>query len=149
MASEKAGESTNNAGRKETETGIPTVVLSRENAKLMQTTRELKMPVDKVVSLFASEGPLKGKIFPIQKPQITIGRAQADIVLGDPKISRNHCMLEVYGSSALLLDLNSANGTFVGEEKITHCELGHMSEFRVGSTTLMLTITDKLDSELP
>ncbi|MBI3896089.1 MAG: FHA domain-containing protein [Acidobacteria bacterium] len=46
------------------------------------------------------------------------------------------------------LDLNSANGTFVGEEKITHCELGHMSEFRVGSTTLMFTVTDKPDSEL-
>ncbi len=40
-------------------------------------------------------------------------------------------------------DLGSANGTFVDEQKIQTCKLEHLSEFRIGATTLMFTVTDK------
>ena len=84
---------------------------------------------------------MKGQVFPIEKPQVLISRNQGDIVIGDSQISRSHCVVEVHDLSALLVDLDSANGTFVEGRKIACCQLSHMSEFRVGGTTLMLTIT--------
>jgi pSer/pThr/pTyr-binding forkhead associated (FHA) protein len=42
----------------------------------------------------------------------------------------------------VLHDLNSTNGTFVDEQKITSVTLENHSEFRIGSTTFMLIITD-------
>jgi pSer/pThr/pTyr-binding forkhead associated (FHA) protein len=71
-----------------------------------------------------------------------IGRSDADIVVKDNKASRKHCALEVHGSTALLVDLGSANGTFVEGKKITSHELQHMMEFRLGETTLMFLVTD-------
>jgi pSer/pThr/pTyr-binding forkhead associated (FHA) protein len=42
----------------------------------------------------------------------------------------------------LLRDLKSTNGTYVNEQRITAVPIEHQSEFRVGSTTLMLIVTD-------
>lgn len=102
-----------------------------------------QLPEGKTVSLSATDGPQKGKIFIVNKPRVVIGRSGTDIVVEDPEVSRKHCALEVHGVTALLADLGSANGTFVNEQKIETCKLEHLSEFRIGETTLLLTITDK------
>ena len=112
---------------------------ARERTAGMRTAPEL--PPNRKVSLLVLEGPLKGKSFPIEKPQVLVGRNQGDIVVEDSKVSRSHCVLEVHGQSALLVDLDSANGTFVSGRRITCCQLDHMSEFRVGGTTLMFAVT--------
>jgi len=98
---------------------------------------------DKVVSLVAIGGPLKGQVFPVIKPRVLLGRCEADIVLEDSEISRKHCALEVHGTSAVLADLGSTNGTFVDDEKIETHELQHMSEFRLGSTVMMFSARAK------
>jgi S-DNA-T family DNA segregation ATPase FtsK/SpoIIIE len=103
-----------------------------------------QLPKNKSVALLVIDGPLKGKTFPIDKPQISIGRSQADIVIEDAKMSRTHCVLEVHDLAALLVDLDSANGTFVDGRKIASCELGHLSEFRVGETTILLAFTSRV-----
>lgn len=102
-----------------------------------------ELPKDKAVALSVTQGPQRGKIFPVTKPQILVGRLGADIEVDDPNVSRKHCALEVHGSTALMQDLGSANGTFVNEQKIQTCQLEHLSEFRIGATTLMFTVTDK------
>ena len=101
----------------------------------------LQLPSNKKVALSATSGPVKGQVFRLSKPQVVIGRTGTDVVLDDGEVSRKHCALEVHGLSALLVDLGSSNGTYVGEERITQRELQHLSEFRVGNTTLMLTFT--------
>jgi len=40
-------------------------------------------------------------------------------------------------------DLNSTNGTYVGEERISEREIGDRGEFRVGRTRLMLILASQ------
>jgi pSer/pThr/pTyr-binding forkhead associated (FHA) protein len=42
-----------------------------------------------------------------------------------------------------LCDLDSANGTYANEERVQAAELEHLSEFRLGSTWLVVTIVPK------
>ena len=98
---------------------------------------------DKVISLVVLHGPLKGQVFPLTKPKVLLGRHDADITLDDSEVSRKHCALEVHGSTAMLADLGSTNGTFVDDEKIETHELHHMSEFRLGSTVMMFSARTK------
>jgi hypothetical protein len=102
-----------------------------------------ELPRSKSVSLLATDGPLKGTNFPIRKAQVVIGRADGDIIVSDGQVSRLHCVLEVHGLTALLVDLDSGNGTFVNGRKTSSSELDHMSEFRIGKTTLMFVITGR------
>ncbi|MFQ5663772.1 MAG: FHA domain-containing protein [Terriglobia bacterium] len=102
-----------------------------------------QLPATKTVALSATQGPLKGTVFPITKPRVVLGRVGADIVMADPEVSRKHCALEVHGSTALLVDLGSTNGTFVDKDRVDTYELEHLSEFRIGATTLMFTVTNK------
>jgi pSer/pThr/pTyr-binding forkhead associated (FHA) protein len=97
----------------------------------------------KVVSLLVIDGPLKGKVFPVIKPRVLLGRGETDIVLEDSEISRKHCAVEVRGASALLVDLDSTNGTFVDDQRIETSQLEHMSEFRIGSTVMMFSARAK------
>jgi pSer/pThr/pTyr-binding forkhead associated (FHA) protein len=97
----------------------------------------------KVVSLVVIGGPVKGKIFPVTKPRVLLGRRETDVALEDTDVSRKHCYLEVHGASALLVDLGSTNGTFVDDQRIETRQLEHMSEFRVGSTTMIFSVREK------
>lgn len=97
----------------------------------------------KVISLVVLDGPLKGQVFPLTKPRVLLGRSEADIVLDDSEVSRKHCAIEVHGTSAVLADLGSTNGTFVDDERIETYQLQHMSEFRLGSTVVMFSARAK------
>ena len=98
----------------------------------------------KVVSLVVIDGPLKGQVFPVTKPRVLLGRTEGDIVLDDSEISRKHCALEVHGSSAVLADLGSTNGTFVGKDRIRESVvIENRSKFRVGGVELAFVVTDR------
>jgi len=85
-------------------------------------------------------GPAKGLVYPISKPRVVLGRAGADVEINDPEVSRWHCAIEVNNEVVRLRDLDSTNGTYFGEERVRAAELKHLSEFRVGSTVVLLTI---------
>jgi predicted component of type VI protein secretion system len=64
-------------------------------------------------------GPTPGKSFPLDVPELTIGRDLANkIVINDPEISRRHCRLFLQGTSYLIEDLGSTNGTSVNGQRI-------------------------------
>ncbi len=78
-------------------------------------------------------------------PSISIGRvAPCELVISDdPDLSRRHARIFSNGSSWLLEDLDSSNGTFIGEFQAarrlsgpTAIKDGHI--FRVGLTRLRL-----------
>lgn len=101
------------------------------------------LPQEQNVSLAVTEGPLKGNVYPITQPRVVLGRAGADIIVPDTEISRQHCALEVYGRTAKLQDLGSTNGTWANGERIESAELEHLSEFRIGSTVFIFTVSNK------
>lgn len=73
-----------------------------------------------------------------------LGREGSDLPINDPKISRRHCSIEVRGDVVRLRDLDSTNGTFFAEERVRAAELRNMSEFRIGSSLILLTIRPRL-----
>lgn len=78
-------------------------------------------------------GMKKGVSFPINQV-LTIGRGQDNVIsLEDPKVSRKHAVIEPTEAGPLLKDLNSGNGTYVGNQKITEYLLKPGDVFRVGT----------------
>lgn len=106
-------------------------------------TEALQLPEGKRLSLAILEGPDAGSVYRIDKPRVTIGRANADLTLNDSEASRQHAAVEIRDAVFTLSDLGSTNGTLVGGEKINEAvELTDKSEFQVGTTTLMLIVTE-------
>ena len=100
----------------------------------------IPLPEEWEISLDVIEGPDTGKSFQIKQSRVLIGRSE-DVALDDPRVSRRHASLEVYGSACVLLkDLDSTNGTFVNSRRVRTVELQDGDEIRVGGTILSLTL---------
>lgn len=103
---------------------------------------DLAMPLGRRLSLAVLQGQDSGRIFPIDKPRVVLGRGDSDIVLNDAEVSRQHACIEVHGQRVVLKDLGSTNGTFMEDVKVSQSELENRAEFRIGGTRLMLILTD-------
>jgi predicted RNA-binding Zn-ribbon protein involved in translation (DUF1610 family) len=104
----------------------------------------LRLPAGKSITLSVIEGPARGVVYSVEKPRIVIGRADADIVINDTAISRWHCAIEIKDDVIRLRDLESTNGTYFADERVRIAELKHLSEFRIGASIVMLSVTPKL-----
>ena len=64
-------------------------------------------------------GPLSGQEFEVKADGDFIGRdgGSAQIVLGDPRISKRHLWIGVKNGRVVITDQNSRNGTFVNDPK--------------------------------
>ena len=70
--------------------------------------------------LTVRQGLTPGKVFELARDVIVIGRdLKADVVLNDPEISRNHCRLTAQAGGYQVEDMESTNGTFVNNQKVT------------------------------
>lgn len=108
------------------------------------SSEPLKFPAGKRLSLAVIDGPDAGSVFRMEKPRVTVGRQGADLTLNDADASRQHAAVEVRDTLYTLVDLQSTNGTLVNGQKIDgSMELQNHSEFQVGSSTLMLIVTDE------
>jgi pSer/pThr/pTyr-binding forkhead associated (FHA) protein len=73
---------------------------------------------------------------------VFLGRGTSmDVQLKDSEVSRRHAMLEVRDETATLVDLGATNGTYVDGTRIDRIEIENHTEFTLGSTTLMLIVT--------
>lgn len=129
------------------ETKAPRISDSTEQSTIPERstakTEALQLPQGKRLSLAILEGPDAGSVYRIDKPRVTIGRANADLTLNDSEASRAHAAVEIRDALFTLTDLGSTNGTLVSGERIDGSfELGDKSEFQVGTTTLMLIVTE-------
>jgi hypothetical protein len=129
---------------------LATFRAGRTNKKVSSITstvtddgRFLHLPEDREISLKALEGQEKGTVYPVTKPRLTIGRANADITVNDQMVSRVHCALEISDAGVLLRDLESTNGTLVDDRPVQTAPLSHGSTFRIGSHLFQLMITPK------
>ena len=71
--------------------------------------------------LVVREGAHVGRVFPISQGDVkTIGRApECDIRLPDQGVSRRHCTVENLGAVLRVVDLESANGSYINGELST------------------------------
>ena len=85
-------------------------------------------------------GRFKGRIFNLQKNQ-TLGREKCEIILRDPHLSRQHANIKYLEGQFLLLDLGSANHTFVNDQMIQHpTPLKDGDLISMGNTDLRFTL---------
>ena len=89
-------------------------------------------------------GAEEGEAYPLfENREITIGRSPTNnIFIRDKNVSRVHCQIVVSDGVCTLTDLQSTNGTFVNNDRVTECVLKPQDEVRVGTTLLQLEEID-------
>jgi hypothetical protein len=64
-------------------------------------------------------GPETGKIYPLEGPEIIVGRdASNSVAINDAEVSRIHAKVSLHGSAYTIQDLGSTNGTFINGQRI-------------------------------
>ncbi len=74
------------------------------------------------------------------RPPSEVGRTrEADVVLGDPEVSRRHARIESHNGVVYVEDLGSSNGTFLNGRRVTEAiEVREGDEIDVGTTRLVV-----------
>lgn len=96
-----------------------------------------KVPREIVVT----EGPLRGTTIALGQQSILIGRnPESTLVLSDDYASGRHARIFPENGDWYVEDLNSTNGTFVGQQRVAGdpVKLGVGSTMRIGTTVLEL-----------
>ncbi len=105
----------------------------------------LSLPNDRTITISVLAGSSNGLRHQLTKAKTSIGRTGggADIEIDDPQVSPLHCVVGVANDIVRLCDLDSVSGTYANGERVQAAELEHLSEFRLGSTWLVVTIVPK------
>jgi len=71
--------------------------------------------------------------------RVLFGRSiDCDVTLEDPLASRQHCCLERLGDDLFIVDLHSANGTWLGNKKVSRELFQVGDKIRIGSTLISI-----------
>jgi predicted Zn finger-like uncharacterized protein len=104
----------------------------------------LSLPKDKNIYLYIIKGPRSGYKFFVEKPRVIVGRgSEADLIIPDLEVSRQHCAIEIEDNKTILRDMNSTNGTFVDGEKIDFIKLEDRTEIQLGQSALLYMESEK------
>ncbi len=69
--------------------------------------------------LVIQSGPNPGRDFPLQKSEQFLGRdLNNDIVINDAEVSRRHARIFLQGTSYVIEDLGSTNGTYINGQRL-------------------------------
>ena len=123
-----------------------------ENLDLDEIVREKipKQQGQQKFYLIIVDGDNVGKIYPLDKKTITIGRSdEFDIQLADSSCSREQAIIEFNDNNKpVLKDLDSTNGTFVNGAKITEINIEDGDKILLGfSSVFMFAIQDSLEAK--
>ncbi|MGB2953922.1 MAG: adenylate/guanylate cyclase domain-containing protein [Gaiellaceae bacterium] len=92
--------------------------------------------IDDVPSILVKEGPLAGQRLDVES-LLVLGRGDADVVIGDPEISRRHAVIRAGEDFCEIEDLDSLNGTWVNGQRIKEpVQVGPGDTVRLGKTVL-------------
>ncbi|GBD29104.1 Glycogen accumulation regulator GarA [bacterium HR32] len=83
------------------------------------------------------EGPGQGSVLVLHRAVHTVGRREGcDLMLPDPRVSREHLRVERDASGTEVVDLGSTNGTFVNGQRVQRCRLQHGDRIQLGGVVL-------------
>lgn len=69
--------------------------------------------------LVLKSGPSAGQIYPLEGPELVIGREPScEVSINDPEVSRRHARLYLQGVNYVLEDLGSTNGTSINGQRL-------------------------------
>jgi pSer/pThr/pTyr-binding forkhead associated (FHA) protein len=84
---------------------------------------------------------MTGRTHELSVDRTTIGRVEDNTFqIADPSVSSHHCEVHLRGSEILIRDLNSTNGSFIGNDKITEQVLKPGQTLRLGQVELKLEV---------
>jgi hypothetical protein len=70
----------------------------------------------------------------LEQPRLMIGRAEDnDLCINNTNVSRHHAILVRHGAAAMLMDMNSTNGTFVNSQRIKDQVVVHNDIISIGN----------------
>jgi hypothetical protein len=94
--------------------------------------------------LVALDGPLRGRAYELSHRVNTLGRShQNTLVLPDPHVSRFHARIDLEEHGFVLVDLESANGTFARGRRVSRHPLEPGDRIQLGSTLLEFQLDER------
>jgi pSer/pThr/pTyr-binding forkhead associated (FHA) protein len=82
---------------------------------------------------------MTGRACELHTDRTTIGRVEDNTFqIADPSVSSHHCEVHLRGSDIFIRDLNSTNGSFINNDKITEQVLKPGQTLRLGQVELKL-----------
>ncbi|MBX7445426.1 MULTISPECIES: FtsK/SpoIIIE domain-containing protein [unclassified Arthrobacter] len=103
-----------------------------------RTPRDAGAPL----ALVIHSGAAAGTVVPLRRGSYKVGRNGTRIVIPDPELSREHAEIVVTDSEIILLDLDSANGTYVDGERVRSTAISTDSTIRCGNSHMALLFMD-------
>jgi len=93
--------------------------------------------------LILRSGERAGQQYRLAMKQI-LGRDNAEIIIRDPRMSRSHASVEVFGTEYLLRDLSSGNHTYLNNQIIQQPTImKHGDKIRMGNTEFEFMIKER------
>ncbi|QKX18113.1 FHA domain-containing protein [Microbulbifer sp. YPW1] len=84
-------------------------------------------------ALRANHPAIVGRVFPVRETSI-VGRSdECDLTFAMSHLSRRHARLEVREGLLFVVDLGSANGTYLNNQRVTECRVRRGDELRFDS----------------
>jgi DNA-binding CsgD family transcriptional regulator len=99
-----------------------------------------------LLSRFPSFQPAR---FPLPEGKTTVGRSSnCQFVIRNETVSRNHAEILIDGETAVVRDLGSSNGTFLGGAKISECPFIFGQQIQFGQVGFLVSSANARDFEI-
>ena len=119
------------------------------NAKFFKQSDEFRETESEHVHCLRRVHALDETVHLVGTAGLKIGRvAPADIVVSEPSVSREHCVVELAADKVRVMDLNSTNGTYIDNKRIGRAEILPVgSTLRVGNVSFEHEVRSRADFE--
>src|SRR5688572_2538145 len=89
-----------------------------------------------------------GQVLKVPGPKFFVGRAEdCHLRPGSDLVSRHHCVLMLEGSTLVLRDFGSKNGTYVNGERVTsELNLQHGDQVKIGPLEFEVQMAESITS---